>query len=108
MLLLIKQYTKDEIIVENVFRKLSNVRIDPGDPFCEYNILLLVLLEELKVLRSEQLYSKMIEAYKKDLHKTIATMNRGIQQMFSFLLGSAFIIVVIAFTIGFILGKMRL
>jgi deoxyhypusine synthase len=101
----IRQYTNDEALAKRVLERLGNTPIYPDDPFCQYNVLILILLEELRTLRDEQLYSQMLNLYKKDLDKVVASLGKIMQRMLGFFIGTATLIVVIAFAMGFIFAK---
>jgi len=103
---LIRKYTKDEAVAQRVLARLGHSLMQPDDPFCEYNILILILLEELQTLRDEQLYSKMLELYRKDLNKVMASMGNTMQRTFGFLIATATIVVVASFGLGYLFAKM--
>lgn len=74
-----QRYTNNEVILNAVLARLDKLTFDEDDPFTEYNILILVVLEEMKILKDEQLYHKMLDITTERWQK----MERNIASLFT-------------------------
>jgi hypothetical protein len=105
---LIRQYTSVEAIGNQVFDRLTKGGTylpNPNDPFTEYNVLTLVLLQELSSLKDDQMYARILHQYQQDLRKTIAGFGASMQGTIRYLVSTGVLISIVSFLVGFVLGK---
>ena len=101
---IIREYSSSELIAQAVESRLKSFQFQPDDPFCEYNVLIVVLLEEMKALKDEQLYQKIIGLYQKDSRELVKELGKVIQSSGAYILGLASLAMILSFLVGFIFG----
>jgi hypothetical protein len=99
---LIQKYTNDKFVIERVFSSLQEKYPHPDDPFTEYNILMIVILEEFRLLKDEQLYMKILNIYKQDLKETMINMTSTMKNLFRFLMVTGLMVMGLSFFVGYI------